>query len=245
MTPVVEITDLQNNTGATASISDTDGSAWNGVYILPWRRTVLRGTWSLVGHRTGDGTLALSLEEGIYFAQLRSVLGDNTQVSEIVQFTVTDGLKPIHYRCCQAVRDILLGLSLEGIGEANTKILKHPNRFVDQIGKAGGAVISPVMELRNRHDSRRDELGYTVQVALMLPSNQRLFEGLETDLDWRERLTNALSQTLLPGVPEIHTVDCLPGPILLPDAFGAQWDVSVQSFRCYTAVVNAIYPPSV
>lgn len=136
-----------------------------------------------------------------------------------------------------------MGLSLKDLTEDNTIVQKYPMRVKQLLGPYG-AVISPLQETRARVDNSRDELGYTSQVALFRASNQGLTQELPDDLSWRSQLSNTLSQCLLPGVPEIHTVDCVPGPIMLPDAFGSQYDVSVTMFRCYTNVVNAVYPPT-
>lgn len=245
-TPTLKVTDSADSTGAIATVTGGDSDAANTIYTLQWCKTTLLGEWTLAGARVGPGDVALGLDKGIYFGHVVSAVSGAPVVSRVIQFGVTDGLDPIHYRCLLAMKDMVLALSLPGIVEENTEVQKYPVRIKEVLkarsGSAAiGAIVSPISETRTRHDNNRDELGYGVQVALFRASNQQLQEGLPEDLGWREQLSDALSQTLFPGVPEIHTVDCQPGPIMMPEAFGSQYDVSATMFRCYTNKRNAIY----
>lgn len=241
------IADKRDGTGATATVTGADSAAVT-VNVMALHLGVMVGAWVSGGTRTGNGTVSLVLSKGIYFAHATGRVAGAAAISQVVTFGVTDGADPLHYRCMVGIRDVLLGLSLAEITSANVIILKKPYRIQNFIGSCG-IIISPLPESTAPHDNRRSEWTPAVQVVMFRASNQCLGEDVDgkadlfkQELDWRFRLTMALQETSLPGVPEVARIYAQPGPLLLPEAFAAQYDAGGIVFRCQTYQEQALYP---
>ena len=102
-TPSLSVTDAGDGTGATATVSGSDGVTTNTVYTTAWGAAA----WTSGGARSGDGTVSLSLGNGRYFAYCVSAYGTAAAVSVPVLFAVTDGTPTclVEDALCQILSD--------------------------------------------------------------------------------------------------------------------------------------------
>lgn len=225
-TPTLSIADNGDGTGAVATIAGSSDGVTNTIYVSDWPLT----TFVSGGSRDGDGTAALSLSNGPHLAYVISTLDVAVAVSNLVHFRTTDTSQAILTECLNAVRDLILGLSLAGLDVDNVLVRKLPwNReAIDE-----GVFISPAPERYGRGTNARDDVGYGVMVSMIKKSNQDLTGSIDAFLVWRQEISKALrrgSSTL--GVSEVYDLSIEPAAVYLPDAFTKQYDVGAVVVRC-------------
>lgn len=89
--PTLTVADNGDGTGAVATVAG-DAGVTNRVYISPQIGTPGQLAFTLTGSRAGDGTIALALSDGAYFAQCVSYSGSlNSPPSKPYGFRVTGG----------------------------------------------------------------------------------------------------------------------------------------------------------
>jgi hypothetical protein len=247
MALTLTITDKADGTGATATIAGAD-AATVSLYVIQWSLKITTATWSAGGSRTGNGTIALALGLGVYFGYCTATVSGSPAVSSVVTFGVTNPtVDPLHYRCMQAIKSIILGLGLAEITSGNVLVLKHPYRIENFIGDKG-IIISPLPEGLTAHDNKRSEYSPSVQVVLFRKSSQVLEDDVSggtifrQDLNWRFRLAMALQETSLPTVTEVCRVSVQPGPLIIPEAFKVGYDAGGIVFRCQSYQEQTLYP---
>ena len=226
--PTVTYVDNANGTNVTATIAGADAGSTNAVLIAPWSGGFVNAAFASVASRVGNGAVTVPATPGLYFAIVQSTLS-GVAMSLPGGFRATDGEDAIHYQCCEAIQAFIQALSLTGLDSANVKIQKFPK---NRDGMAVGCYITPLRESREPADTGRDEISYRVQVTLVQASDGDLTSNLATELLWRQQITLAMSEHPLTGVEEIHSVIVDPGPVVIPSAFLAQYDISTILLRC-------------
>jgi hypothetical protein len=89
--PTLAIADNHDGTGATAAIAGSTPGSTNAVYVAAALGLAGSAPGTLTGTRSGDGSLALGLENGLYAAWCVSTLAGQTAASNPFFFAVTGG----------------------------------------------------------------------------------------------------------------------------------------------------------
>lgn len=239
----LSVADQEDGTGATATVSAGAAGATNTVYISPWSGSLIQAAWTEAGERTGNGTIDLTLDEGLYWSVCLSVATDGSgTLSDLVGFRVSDGLDPIHYRICVAVKEKIQALSLPDIDAAKVKVLKLPWNVRNEIGTKG-IVVSPVRETNKPADNHRDDIAWGVQVAFLRAVNEAsgADAAMKHSLKNRQLVELAFSDKLLAGVDEVYETTVEPASVYVPPGFESQYDIGILLIRAKTQLYRGIY----
>ncbi len=213
--PKLEIIDHGDATGATAQVEDVDVADSCEIWIRSFSGQLGQGGWTLADQRLGSGNITLDLPAGHYFAYalLRT---DITQlVSEVIYFSITDGLESVHTRCLEAAQARIRMLNLEGLENEQVLIEKLPtNRHLPSEVALPAIVLSPTRATMpvEAGTNSMDDVRYDVLVTIFDRDNQEpsLVENLERHLLWRQQIARAFRNQRLPGVPEIIQTEVEP-----------------------------------
>lgn len=203
----LSITDNGNGTGAVATIGGGQPTATNIVYTAPVPGVLGSVTWTNSGNRVGNGTVALSLAKGYYWAHVSNtlVLADTiTEVSNLVYFAVTDATEAVHERCLDAVQARIQGLALSGIPSAQVYVRKVPWTRETTFPCVQIAPIGAEKIPRAGGTNLRDDIEYPVLVVIVDKDDQKQQTNRDRDLLWRQRIIKAFRNQRLPGVSEVH-----------------------------------------
>jgi hypothetical protein len=221
----LSITDDQTGDGATATIVGSDPQADNAVHVQPVSGNLASGAWQLAAERVGDGTAALALARGFYWAHCRSMLDQAAACSNLVYFQVTQLGDAVAYRCLLAVQARIRGLALTGLAEQSVLVQKvATDRDLGQ----GRTFSLPVITVSPYAEelipsvvgtNLRDDVVYRLQVTILAANNQDQQSNLALYLHWRERIAQAFRQQPLPGVAEVYQCEVLPHDIISAEAF--------------------------
>ena len=221
------VTDNQDGTGAVATVQGSDAGESNVLYCAAWPGE----SWQAGGGRIGDGQVPLALPRGPWWAY---VLSAGTLISDLVHFRVTDGTESIYRQCLDAVRDVIVGLALEGLEPSNIVIRKFAwnGEHVTP-----GIFCCPAADRPQYATNRRDDVDYPIQVVIVRAGNRQLTDHLNTTLLWREQIRLAFAALLrggpaLPGVEEVYTTRIEPGAVHDWGAFQAMWDIGSLTIHC-------------
>ena len=97
--PDLAVVDREDGTGADAAVSNSDAGTTNRVYTGDG----VTG-WTLRGNVVGDGSVALDLSIGSYWAKVESTGTGGTVCGDVVPFIVTSGNPTGQYRVIQILR---------------------------------------------------------------------------------------------------------------------------------------------
>jgi hypothetical protein len=132
-TPALSIADNGDGTGAVATITGSAASSTNIVSTAPWVAAGNNLTWTAATPRTGDGTVALSLTNGLYVARCESTLGGLPAASgnePLFQTTGGVSFSSVHKALASSIQSTLQGLigsgGLTGISSSSIRIRKTP-----------------------------------------------------------------------------------------------------------------------
>lgn len=231
--PTLSVVD--NGSGsATITVSGNTGTAT--VYLSRFLGTNASRSFTVAGTVVGNGTLVLTGQDtGAYIA-----VATNTEpsVSAPVFFRLADSSESLHMRCLEAVREYIMSLSIPSVQVAADAhyIVKLPYRpdleFDLDSTQEFGIFYFPLPESYTAVDNEFDTVAYSVQVVLIRKIGKKLQEGLSDLLKCRELAALSMSICPLPDVPEVHTVDVLPGAVVMPERWQNSYDASSVVFRC-------------
>jgi len=213
----LEITDNQDGTGVTATVTGSGGGTVT-FYYQPIDRT----SYSTGGSRTGNGTISVSLDVGYFFGYAK----EGSDVSNVVYFAATDVGDSVHDRCLRAVQSKIQSLLLPGVANDSIRVRKIPE-LRDFVGKNPlyswpALLISPFGQETNVVATNvRDDVGYPVVISLIVDAeaqkNQDFEKRIEPYLKARETIARAFRYQRLAGVPEIWNTNIKPGAIYSPE----------------------------
>lgn len=236
--PTISVEDNEDGTGATATISGSDPASTNTIYTSPWSSGLVAADGSSSGSRTGDGTVSLDVDDGLYDATLVSQVGAAVAVV-FTGFRASSGVDPIHYRCCESTVAFLQALSLADVPSANVIMQKLPWNRRDL---SPAIFVTPIRETRDSLDNERDEINYGVQISLLRASDSDQTLNLKGELRWRQQITQALSENVpFAGVPEIIDIFVDPGPPVIPSGFAEMFDISTIMLRFQAQMPRGIF----
>lgn len=228
--PTLTVADNGDGTGATATISGSGAGTTNAVYGSSWPGA----PFAVIGSRSGNGPVALPVGVGPWWFYAASTDAGGTSTSGMVHRLVTDGTQAVLFRILAAVRTILWGLGLPGIGTAGINYQKLP---WDRSGIKPGVWIYPTREAVKPGTNEAGDVDYPIEIVFARVSNQHLTDALATFLDWRQRIRHALTpkpgyRPVIDSVPEVYHVRVEAGETYWPTGFAAMHDVGALRVIC-------------
>lgn len=230
------LTDNADGTGATATITGATPGRTVTLYAQKWSGGMTAADWAEAGSRIGDGTVSLPLGTGYHWVYASDGVDSLSAVKAV---RATDGADPLHWQCLQAVQATIQALALDGIASGNVVIRLLPWRSLP----CPGIVITPIREPRTPADNARDLVSWSVQVSTVAEKSNQDTEAdaaFRAQLDWRQRIANAFSQQPLAGVAEAYSCTVETGPVVIPAAFGQNYDIGALVLRFDTQVVRGV-----
>lgn len=211
----LSLVDDADGTGATATIAGADVGATVTIYTQSLRVP----SWQSAGSRTGNGTLALALDGGLYFAYATGNVSSTPAVSPVRgPFVVTSGTTSVYERILDAVEDEIYTLanagSLTGFAASTRTVLQQPKANL-AIASYPAIFLTPNgVESKFPGNNNRDDWGRPVLLSIY-------HEGTISGTDivpkvalWRERLMRHFHRKRLTAVSEVYDCDVNPQSIL-------------------------------
>ncbi|HEX3725834.1 MAG TPA: hypothetical protein VHV08_06310 [Pirellulales bacterium] len=236
--PQLAVSDHGDNTGATATISAAALASTNIINVQSFRGDVGTGPWQMAGTVIGNGTTSLALAAGHYFAYAASSVDQNTAVSSVVYFVVSDGLEALHSRCLTAVQARIGSLALPGLPSENIVVHKLP--LERRLGPTSTSALPAVIISPRRTamppaggTNNLDDVDYDVLVAILDRDNREptLAANLDRHLLWRQQIARAFRNQRLSGVAEVINAAVEPAEGLLEEAWKRELMVSALLLR--------------
>lgn len=218
MALTLSIVDDADGTGATATIGGADVGATVTVYVQSSRVPV----WQSAGSRTGNGTLALSLEGGMYFAYATGNVSSTPSVSRVFGlFAVTSGTTSVYERILDAVEEQIYTLanagSLPNFEATSRTVLQQPKANL-AIAAYPAIFLTPSgVEQKLPGNNARDDWGRPVLLSIYHEGTISGTDVVPRVALWRERLIRHFHRQRLSGVSEVYDTEVSPGTILQVD----------------------------
>lgn len=214
MSLTLTVVDDADGDGATATIAGSVVGSTNTVSV----QAADGETWTEIGERTGDGTLALALDPGYYWAKCDSVSGGNTTVSNVVRFGVTTAGQSVHERILDAVRAEIQGMVTAGLLPGLRAEQVHRKMVPDDKAVMFPAVfITPeAAETFTVVTNLRDDIGYPAVVYLANRNAKEYTAGLPPFLLWRHRIIRRFRTQRLTAVREVFGCTIEPNVVIDP-----------------------------
>ncbi len=233
MTITLAITDAADGTGGTATVAGSNGASSNTLYKATWTGATGALVWTLVGSRTGDGTIAIASTAGYFLFRLSNLLVGVTTLCETYQPLTDATAQAMLYRAMVAAKTRVDGLAL-GV---TASVRWMPRKKI-----AEGTIIAvcPVnSESFPGYLTSTDDIGLPFAVVILDPSNQDPTINLNRNLLWREKILSAIRYQRLAGVAEGYICNPEPAMIVHPGMFDAEnLTFSPLFFRLITRTVR-------
>lgn len=202
--PILEITDNQNGTGATAVLSGGSAQAINTIQTQLPAQTVGNPVWQQRVTIIGNGTAALPLPTGYYWGSCLSDIDGSQLASNIVWFPVTSDSESVAYRVLLAVQAQIQTLDLPGLAPSQVYVRMTPD---PKIVTYPAIFITPEdRETYLAGTNFRDDVGYPALIWIANRNDKDYAAKLPMYELWRERIQRYFRRQPLRGVPEIY--DC-------------------------------------
>lgn len=215
MAVTLAITDSADGTGGVATVAGGGAGDANTLLRAPWTGQVGTLTWTTVGSRTGNGTIAIAAAAGHYLFRL-----DNPSATVLVYQPLTDATtKSMLERALDAAVIRVTGLSLSGSPAVDKRWLPRSKPgdtfpFI-AITPVGGESFPEVM-------TATDDIGLAFAVTIVDKANQDPTANITRDTLYRENILSALRYQRLAGVPEGYIVHPESAQVINPGLFDAQ-----------------------
>ncbi len=196
-TPTLAVADNADGTGAVATITGSDGSASNAV----WAQPAGGGAFASAGSRTGNGTVALALATGYYWAYVVSTKSGLTSTSNLVYFQVSSNALSVATRLQDAIIARIQGLSMVGSPNAN---------LYERMLEDYSIVLFPCIAVVYSGEREAQEMVMTGRDDIVYPFRIVVADRHPVEDDtararyqlWRQQIARALRNQRLSGVPE-------------------------------------------
>lgn len=231
------LVDNGDGTGLVATVTGSAGGSTNELVYARHYDGILSAQFTVLGTRTGDGTIPGALPVGDYWLFLVSTNGSTVESTRVRGFRATNGdPDSVFFRILQSVQSRLRTLSLAGISPDDILWRKFPwNRKEDS---RPGIYVTPVKETGEGGTNLTDRLGYGIQVTTVRASNNHLTNNLDVELSWRQAQRRGFDITpyahggaVLMSVPECYEIDFEPGPVIDYGSFVSNLDANAFVLR--------------
>ncbi len=240
---VVTFTDNGDGTGGVFTVDGIGVSSINTVQVSRFHGSNASREFVPAGNRTGDGTIPYAGDLGAYIAIATSVDGSTMDVSPPICFRITDGTLSLYERVLVAVREFVMSLALPGIPtDPDKHVIAKMGAKLKQVWDTGseGVYYIPTAEQISGADNAFATVSFPVNVVFMIKSGHNMFKGLSDLLIAREDANLSMSDSPLPDLPEIHTVNAIPGVVTDPAGWAQGMDVSVLQFVCIGEQIDGL-----
>jgi hypothetical protein len=235
------LSDNLNNSGITGQIAGSDSSSVNTVYVAPLSGSPL--VWTSIATRTGDGTVALPVPAGYYFAYVAGAVTGAAALSPPVLGNASIAQLSMQDQCELAIQAKIQTLALVSISPPLPAVPpSHVYRFDTPMSdellplvQTPCVIVCPAnaAESIDAVVNARDDIGFRISVVVLAQVGNHRQQGLAVNLKrWRESCFRALRFQRLPNVSMVQTVIPEPQVILAwqPPDYG--WCFSAITFRC-------------
>lgn len=223
------ITDAQDGTG-TATIAGSTGT--NTLYQATWDGSMGTLSFSSVGSRSGDGTIALS-GAGYFIWRLDNLASGTTTVVIVYQNITTIDLA-VYDKILDKVRTDIVSLSLSGIASVDIAKKWLP-RDVKNVDVRPSIIIAPVnFESYPNQTTGLDYIGYPVLVAMVDKLNKDYTANFNRNLLWRQKIFRKFRYQGLAGLSEVINCEPEPRATIDPKLFDANYFHSAAVLRFIT-----------
>lgn len=235
-TPLISIVDNQDGTGALATISGSTAGSTNSVNVYQFTQNLGRLSTPTTYSRVGDGTLALPVANGAWWAEIVSELAGAYAIGLPYYFWASDFEESVWWRLLLKAQSVIQGLNIPEFSPAEVLISKLPINLLSPEGR--GIFLHPTPETIEFKWNTSDVYGYGILVAIAEKSNGKDLEGLDDDLRWRETVQDAFKLTPsynpFSGIPEFNNLTKIePGSVVLPEAWLNQYDAGSFVLRVF------------
>lgn len=230
---IVTFQDNEDGSGGIFTVEGTGVSANNTVHVSRFHGSNTSRNFVVIGSRTGNGPINYAGELGAYIAIVVSVDGPVVSVSNPICFRMTDGTLSLYERVLEAVREYMMSLALPGVPtDPDQHVIAKMGAKLKALLANGneGVYYLPTAEQISGADNSFASVSFPVNVIFVLKAGHRMRTGLSELLLAREDANLSLSDVPLPDLPEIHTVNAVPGVITDPENWAQGMDVSVLQF---------------
>ncbi len=234
MAITLAITDATDGTGGSATVAGSNVASLNTLYKATWTGGTGALTWTLVGSRTGDGSISIASTAGFFLFRLDNLLTGVTTVLSTYQPLTDATTQAMLYRAMVAAKTRVDGLVL-GV---TTSVRWMPRKRVHDEGTI--IAVCPVnAESFPGYLTTQDDIGLPFAIVVMDPSNQDPTLNLNRNLLWRQKILSAIRYQRLAGVAEGYICNPEPAMVVNPGMFDAEGlTFSPLFFRLITRTVR-------
>ncbi len=208
--------------GVVATIAGSGGASTNAMFYMRVDAGQTFTTWQTAGTRTGDGTVAITLNTGIYWFRCDNTSGGSTVTMNFVLLGVTDGLKAVHERI---IAGIVAGLptliaagKIPGIGSAQRIVdmteLDFTKMDFPALAVCTQLSASAPAEQQLGGSNLRDDIGFATYVVFLDNPGGKYVEARPSFLLARQNIFRWFRQQHLAGVADVYNCKPEPGPVL-------------------------------
>lgn len=237
---VLGVSDNRDGTGGVATISGSDALSSNSLYAAPFSGPTGPQSWSLVGTRTGDGTITTNLQ-GAYLWQAFGTVSSAFAFASYFRWLTNTTTESVWDRVLTAVVQQIQTLNLAGVSNSNINRYWRPRRIqgVDSLPAIQAFPLDGQQYLGLL--TGLDDIGYPVGIAIIDQQNQDFQANMTSRLLWREQIDRIFRYQRLSGVPEI--IICRPGrQVVLGKEFGDNLYTSLGVYNFISREVRGSTP---
>jgi hypothetical protein len=231
------VTDNQNGTGATATISGSDAGSANTVYTCPLGRGSQPPLpWLPAASRNGDGAVSLPVQPGYYLSYVQGQAGHATALAPPLIFGASAVADSVYQRIMLAIQAKVQALWLNALANPPadlpaSNVVLQPEYNPALLPGYPCVLICPPQGIGERVEGLlnvTDDIGYPVAVTIIDMASPKYVPPYPSYFLWRERIFRILRWQTLRTVDGIWVVRPEPQGI-------AVWKGSFKRF--YSGVV--------
>ncbi len=156
--------------------------------------------WNAGGTRTADGTVALSLTPGYYWAYASNVAAGVTTLSNVVYFAATDSSLAVYQRCHNAAVAQIAALTMSGSPTAHLYQQMLPDDRTLQLPGIFCVLGGPEKEVSVL--TGLDDIAYQLAITIMDVNYQDYVGPQARLLLWRQQIVRSFRNARFTTVPE-------------------------------------------
>lgn len=239
-TPALTVVDNADNTGATATVSEGSTTATHYLYALRVTGVFPTEAWTLIGTRTGNGTIPATVEAGYYWWRVDAseppLTGTRAgqAVSNLIYLRVTTGDDPVQQQLMDASEARVNLLALDGV------IAVYQRELVPD-----GNILFPCvlltydeqLETRLGGTTGKDDRGRPISLGILdVDVKDETFK--KRTQSWRQSIDRAFQGWVPSDVSEVMTCDVEYGAVIRTETDGQKiYKISdmLLRFRCREA----------
>ena len=195
MALALTITDARDGTGGTATISGSDAGTTNRLYAASFAGGPIGSpTWTLVGSRTGDGTITVAspgtLALGFYLWHLTGTVSGAAAFASYYRNLTDADAQSVEDRTLDAIVQQIQSLALQDV--QSVKVVKRwfP-RYLKEVDDPLPAVLVVPVNAENFPGvlANTDDVGYPNAICIVDAQNQDYTTNIGRNTLWWQRIS--------------------------------------------------------